>query len=55
MLVQDVNSDERYEGTELLGKTINSRSNHHTLYFLANDIDLGTDVGFGFNCSYVFL
>ena len=51
---QDVNSDERYEGSELLGKTIKSEGNHHTLYFLSNDIDLGTGGGFGFNCSYAF-
>ena len=51
---QDVNSDERYEGRELLGKTIKSEGNHHTLYFLSNDIDLGTGGGFGFNCSYAF-
>jgi len=54
ILVQDINSDERYEGTELLGKTITSKSNHHTLYFLSNSINLGKEVGFGFNCSYAF-
>jgi len=52
--LEDVNSDERYEDTELLGKTITSKSNHHTLYFLSNAIDLGKDIGFGFNCSYAF-
>jgi len=52
--LEDVNSDERYEGRELLGKTIKSEGNHHTLYFLSNDIDLGTGGGFGFNCSYAF-
>ena len=51
---QDVNSDERYEGTELLGKTVTSKSNHHTLYFLSNAIELRKDIGFGFNCSYAF-
>ena len=54
ILVQDVNSDARYEGTELLGKTISSKSNHHTIYFLSNSVELGEDVGFGFNCSYAF-
>jgi len=52
---QDITSFERYEGKELEGKTIKSKKNHHTFYFLSNSKDIEDDRRkFGFSCSYKF-
>jgi len=52
---QDITTFERYEGKELAGKTIKSKKNHHTFYFLSNSKDVEEDHRkFGFSCSYKF-
>jgi len=53
--VQDITTFDRYEGKELQGKTIKSKKNHHTFYFLSNSKDIENDRRqYGFSCSYKF-
>jgi len=53
---QDITTFERYEGTELQGKTIKSKKNHHTFYFLSNSYDIEKNKKeYGFSCSYKFV
>eukprot|EP00091_Calanus_sinicus_P009855 TRINITY_DN228_c0_g1_i3.p1 TRINITY_DN228_c0_g1~~TRINITY_DN228_c0_g1_i3.p1 ORF type:complete len:289 (-),score=94.20 TRINITY_DN228_c0_g1_i3:93-959(-) len=52
---QDITTFERYEGKELQGKTIKSKKNHHTFYFLSNSNDIEDKKRqYGFSCSYKF-
>jgi len=53
--LQDLATMERYEGRELRGKTIKSRKNFHTFYFISNSKDIENDKrSYGFNCTYNF-
>jgi hypothetical protein len=57
---QDITTFERYEGSELQGKTIKSKKNHHTFYFLSNSDDIehkkqNKNKKYGFRCSYTFV
>jgi len=53
---QDITTFERYEGKELQGKTLKSKKNHHTFYFLSNSYDIENDKkDYGFSCSYKFV
>jgi len=53
---QDITTFERYEGNELQGKTIKSKNNHHTFYFLSNSKDIERSRrSYGFSCSYRFV
>jgi len=54
--LQDITTFERYEGNELQGKTIKSKKNHHTFYFLSNSDDVENKKRkYGFSCSYKFV
>merc|ERR1712123_391607 len=54
--LQDITTFERYEGDELQGKTIKSKKNHHTFYFLSNSDDVENKKRkYGFSCSYKFV
>ena len=45
----------RYEGKQLQNKTLKSKNNHHTLYFLSNGHNIEKDKHqYGFNCTYKF-
>jgi len=53
---QDITTFERYEGVELQNKTLKSKKNHHTFYFLSNSFDIeNNDKEYGFSCSYKFV
>jgi len=52
----DITTFDRYEGKELQGKTIRSKDNHHTFYFLSNSDDIEKkNKKYGFSCSYKFV
>jgi len=54
--LMDVTTFKRYEGKDLAGKTVKSKKNHHTFYFLSNSKDIEKDKRkFGFSCSYKFV
>ena len=54
-IFKDSTTFERYEGEELAGKTIKSKKNYHTFYFLSNSKDVEDDHHkYGFSCSYKF-
>ena len=54
-IFKDSTTLERYEGGELAGKTIKSKKNYHTFYFLSNSKDVEDDHHkYGFSCSYKF-
>jgi len=52
---QDIMTFKRYEGKQLQNKTLKSKNNHHTLYFLSNGHNIEKDKHqYGFNCTYNF-
>jgi hypothetical protein len=54
--IQDIMGQTRYEGGDLEGRTITSRRQHLTLYFLSNSHKISPeDGGYGFSCSYKFI